>query len=305
MVDERRVLVTGGAGFIGSHLVDRLVARGDRVTVLDDLSGGSAANVAPGAELLRLDLESAEARDAVTALAPTAIVHCAAQASVPGSFADPVRDARSNIVGSLRLVDAARAAGTGRFVYITTGGALFGRPMTAPWRETDPIDPISPYGISKSTVETYLGVLPPAPVTSVLRLANVYGPRQGASGEAGVVAVFLDQMTRGLPVVIHGDGEQTRDLVYVGDVVDAVEAVLATDDGGVYNVGTGIGTSVNALFRELARLTGYEAEPAYGAPRIGDIRHSALDVGRARAALGWAAVTSLEQGLRATLEGRG
>jgi UDP-glucose 4-epimerase len=175
--------------------------------------------------------------------------------------------------------------------------------MDAAWDESAAITPISPYGISKWTVERYLEVLPPAPHVTVLRLANVYGPRQGALGEAGVVATFIERMRAGLPVVIHGDGEQTRDLLYVADAVDAIEAALDGSDDGTFNIGTGIGTSVNGLFRELAPLLAYEQPPTHGPERIGDIRHSVLDPRLAERSLGWRARTSLAAGLAETVEG--
>ena len=302
MKRARRVMVTGGAGFIGSHLVDRLVSSGADVVVLDDLSAGSEANLPAGIPLVRIDLATSEAVAAIVDAHPESVVHCAAQTSVPASFDDPARDARSNIIGSLNVIEGCRRVHVAQLVYVTTGGALYGRPMTVPWDEKAAITPISPYGISKWTVESYLDVLAAAQQVTMLRLANVYGPGQGAVGESGVVATFIGRMRDGLPVVIDGDGEQTRDLLYVADAVDAIEADLDGDASGSFNIGTGVGTSVNALFQELAALTGYDRPPEYGPARVGDIRHSILDPTLAARLLDWRARTSLASGLANTVE---
>jgi UDP-glucose 4-epimerase len=301
MQRTRRVVVTGGAGFIGSHVVDRLLAAGERVVVVDDLSTGLAANIPATVELLEMDLADSAAVDALVAIDAQAIIHCAAQTSVPVSFEDPLRDARSNILGSLALLEACRRGAIEQFVYVTTGGALYGRPMTVAWDEQAAVDPISPYGVSKSIVESYLAVLKPTPRTAVLRLANVYGPRQGASSESGVVAIFIDRMKRDLPVTIDGDGFQTRDLLFVADAVDAVEAVLQTGTSGTFNIGTGRGTTVNQVFAELAEQLRYGRDPQFGPERVGDIRHSALDPTKATASLMWQARTPLASGLAITI----
>jgi UDP-glucose 4-epimerase len=297
----RRVIVTGGAGFIGSHLVDRLAGSGADVVVMDDLSGGSVANLPTGVPLTRIELATPETVAAIIDAQPDAVVHCAAQTSVPASFDDPVRDARSNIIGSLRVIEGCRRAGVAELVYVTTGGALYGRPMVVPWDEQAALAPISPYGISKSIVESYLDVLEPVSRVTVLRFANVYGPRQGSVGESGVVATFIDRMRKGLPVIIDGDGEQTRDLLYVADAVDAIEAVLDGAVGGTFNIGTGQGTTVNALFKELAALIGYDRPPDFGPARTGDIRHSILDPTLAGRLLHWRAYTALASGLAKTV----
>jgi UDP-glucose 4-epimerase len=253
--------------------------------------------------LVKGDLATPEAFTAIIDALPDAVVHCAAQTSVPASFDDPIRDARSNIVGSLNVIEGCRRAGVAQFVYVTTGGALYSRPMSVPWDERAAITPISPYGISKWTVELYLKVLAAAVSVTVLRLANVFGPRQGAVGESGVVATFIGRMRAGLPVVIDGDGDQTRDLLYVEDAVDAIRAALDSRVCGSFNIGTGRGTSVNALFGELAALTGYDRPPERGPARVGDIRHSVLDPALAAKLLDWRARTSLTSGLVKTLAG--
>jgi UDP-glucose 4-epimerase len=175
--------------------------------------------------------------------------------------------------------------------------------MVVPWNEQAAVNPISPYGISKWIVESYLGVLAPASAVTILRLSNIYGPRQGAAGEAGVVATFLDRMQRGLPVEIHGDGEQTRDLLYVGDAVDAIQAALGQRSSGTFNIGTGLGTTVNALFKQMAELLRYTLQPAFGPERVGDIRESVLDPTHALSTLGWRPRTSLRSGLSMTIAG--
>jgi UDP-glucose 4-epimerase len=301
MRPARKVIVTGGAGFIGSHVVERLVGLGVEVVVLDDLSRGLASNLPAGVQLLEIDLATPDAVSAIVDARPDSVVHCAAQVSVPASFDDPIRDAQSNIVGSLSVIKGCIAAGVTSLVYVTTGGALYGRPMVVPWDEQATISPISPYGVSKSVVEAYLEVLVPAPDTTVLRLANVYGPRQGSVGESGVVATFIDHMRKGHGVVIYGDGEQTRDLLYVADAVDVIETALASDTNGTFNIGTGTGVSVNTLFEMLASLMGYEQPPSYATERIGDVRHSVLDPALAARLLGWKARTPLADGLRKTV----
>jgi UDP-glucose 4-epimerase len=296
-----RVVLTGGAGFIGSHVADWLLAEETKLVVIDDLSSGVASNVPHGVELFRLDLASPEAQVAIADLHPTVVIHCAAQTSVPASVADPVRDARSNAIGSLNVFLASRVAGARQVVYVTTGGALYGDSDAAAHTEHDQIAPASPYGISKWMAELYLGVIGAAPTATVLRLANVYGPRQAARGEAGVIATFVSRMRDGLSVVVDGDGEQTRDMLYVDDAVAAIKAAMDRERSGAFNIGTGVGTSVNTLFSLIARLTGYSLPRQAGPARTGDIRHSVLDASLAKAQLGWQARTSLEAGLAETV----
>ncbi|MGH2466284.1 MAG: NAD-dependent epimerase/dehydratase family protein [Candidatus Limnocylindrales bacterium] len=298
-----RVLVTGGAGFIGSHLVDRLVQRGDEVTVIDDLSTGAAANLPPEARLVQHDITRRSTARLVASLRPEVVVHCAAQPSVAASMRDPARDARVNIDGGLQVVGGAVRAGARRFVYLTTGGALYGEAPATGASERTPARPVSPYGLSKWTLERYLAILLPGPGRWIaLRLANVYGPRQRPDGEAGVVSIFCDRMLRSEPVEIHGDGDQTRDLVYVLDVAEAVMAALdAPPRQRAVNIGTGVEVSVNELFTALAALTGFEGGATHETPRPGDVRHSCLDAGLAQRALGWSAHTPLADGLRATV----
>ena len=298
-----RVLVTGGAGFIGSHIVDDLVRAGHEVLVADDLSTGKPANLPAGAELEEVDIATPRFLAIAERFRPEAITHCAAQASVVVSMADPVRDARTNILGGLQVIQAAIASRCPRLVYITTGGALYGTPQSNPIDETHPIRPESPYGVSKWMVEVYGGVmLPPSIPARVLRLANVYGPRQDPHGEAGVVAIFGSRMLAGEPVTIYGDGEQTRDFVYVGDVVRAHALAFTAPAPFAVNIGTGQATSVNALFQAMAHATGYREPAVHAAERPGELKHVTLDARLARSVLGWEPQTALGDGLRMTIE---
>jgi UDP-glucose 4-epimerase len=298
------VLVTGGAGFIGSHVVDRLVADGHAVTVVDDLSSGVREQVHAAATLCVCDIRSPDLHAIVLRARPQAVVHLAAQAAVPRSLAEPQFDAAVNILGTINLLEAARDAGVGRMVYVSTGGAAYGDAETLPTPEDHPARALSPYGVSKVTAERYLECW--TALTAMtglsLRLANVYGPRQRAEGEAGVVAIFTRSLLGGERCRIYGDGEQTRDYVYVADVADAVSAALGRPAAGVVNIATARETSVNALFRRLCAIVGVSPEPEYLPARPGDVRRSALDNARARAVLGWTPRTSLEQGLVATVE---
>ena len=298
-----RVLVTGGAGFIGSHIVDRLVEEGHEVVVVDDLSSGRRANVNPEARLVDLDISSPELLEAAASFRPDVISHWAAQASVPVSVSDPQHDAMVNVVGGINACKAAVTAGCSQLVYVNTGGALYGEPEYLPCDEDHPIRPISPYGLSKWTLEQYLPILLPESMgVKVLRPANVYGPRQDPHGESGVVAIFASKMVRGEPVVIFGDGEHTRDYVYVGDVVDAHDLALESGDSLTVNIGSGVETSVNELFRAMAEELGYTMPPQRADERPGDVRRICLDPTRARDMLGWRPSTSLAEGLRRTCE---
>ena len=297
-----RVMVTGGAGFVGSHMVDRLVARGDDVLVVDDLSTGSASNLPPGVELEEMDIASPRLLDVASAWRPEAVCHAAAQPSVPVSMSDPLLDAHTNVMGGLNVLRAAMEAGPAQVVYVNTGGALYGEPDYLPCDEDHPQRPLSPYGLSKLTMERYFRLmLPPSVTLKVLRLANVYGPRQSAEGESGVISIFIRRMLRGEPVTIDGDGLQTRDFVYVGDVAAALQLVIDYPEPLTANIGTASGVSVNELFEVIADLTGYERSPQLGPPRLGDVKHVVLEVTRARERLGWTATTSLAGGLRKTV----
>jgi UDP-glucose 4-epimerase len=293
-----RAAVTGGAGFIGSHVVDALVARGDEVHVVDNLATGRRENVNAAATLHERDIRE-PLDDLFGEIGPEVVVHLAAQADVGTSVERPLFDAEVNVLGTLNVLEAARAGGA-QVVFSSTGGAIYGE-AERPAAEEDERRPLSPYGASKLAGETYLQTWNRLHGTRhvVLRFGNVYGPRQLPKLEGGVVAIFLERLRAGAGATVYGDGEQTRDFVYVGDVVAAVLAAIGAD-GGVYNVGTGTPTSVNALFEACRRAAGVDAAAEHADARPGDLRHSVLDVARAERELGWRAETSLEDGLRAT-----
>ena len=290
-----RAAVTGGAGFIGSHLVDALLARGDDVVVVDDLSTGRREWVPEQAELLTHDIRAPFSVEA------DAVFHLAAQADVGTSMQRPGFDAEVNVVGTVNTLEAARACGA-QLVFSSTGGAIYGEVDGTPATEDTPRRPVSAYGIAKLCAEEYVAGWNRIHGTNhtVLRFANVYGPRQSATLEGGVVSIFMDRLRRGDETLVFGDGEQTRDYVFVGDVVEA--ALAAAGRGGVYNVGTGAETTVNELHRLCAEIAGTNREPSHVAARAGDARRSVLDASLAGRELGWQASTSLEAGLRITWE---
>ena len=301
-----RVLVTGGAGFVGSHVVDGLLAKGHDVLVVDNLATGKRRNLSSEVEFIDLDVTD----DALVSLAksfrPDAISHLAAQSSVPVSMSDPSLDARVNIMGGLNVIRGAIEADCGQVIYVNTGGALYGEPEYLPCDEEHPIRPISAYGLSKWTAECYFRtMLPDSIPLKALRPANIYGPRQDPHGESGVVAIFLRKMLRGDQVTINGDGEHTRDYVYVGDVVEAHETAMNHGESLAVNIGTGEGTSVNEIFRRLQEVTGYSEPAIYGPSRPGDVRHIALDASRARRVLGWGPKVGLSEGLEKTAASMG
>jgi len=306
-----RALVTGGAGFIGSTLVDALLARGDEVTVVDDLSTGRESNLESalhdGAELQRADIRDADqVARIVEAARPDAIFHLAAQIDVRKSVIDPGADARINVEGTANVLEAARKAGVGRFVNTSTGGAIYGDVDTIPSPESTPPAPMAGYGTSKFCAEQYCDLYARLHGlgTVTLRYGNVYGPRQDPLGEAGVIAIFCGKLMEGGRPTIYGDGRQTRDYVFVGDVVAAnIAAAENPCVGGAVNIGTGTETSVLDLVAIL-RETGDrdDFEPQFEPARLGEIERSSLDVTRAKNELGWEARTSLSDGMRATLD---
>jgi UDP-glucose 4-epimerase len=295
-----RAMVTGGAGFIGSHLVDSLLARGDEVHVVDNLATGSRENVAAAATLHELDIRDETLGRLATQLQPEAVFHLAAQADVGTSVERPAFDADVNVIGTVQVLEAARVTGA-RVVFTSSGGAIYGE-CEWPAREDDALQPLSPYGASKLAGEEYLATWNRlyGAGHAVCRLANVYGPRQLARLEGGVVAIFLDRLRDGQETVIFGDGGQTRDFVFVGDVVTGLLAASAAPHGGVYNVGTGVGTSVGELHRICSEVAGVEQEPRFEEERPGDLRDSVIDPSRAARELGWRAERSLAEGLTET-----
>ncbi len=305
-----RVLVTGGAGFIGSHVADAHLAAGDEVTVLDDLSSGRRDQVPAGARFILGDVRSAQARDLVAGGGFTVLNHQAAQMDVRRSVAEPSFDASVNVLGLLNLLEGARAGGVRRVVFASSGGTVYGDGVSRPTAEAAPKLPASPYGVAKLAAEYYLVTYARLfGLESVaLRYANVYGPRQNAAGEAGVVAIFGRRLLSGEPVTIFGDGEQTRDFVYVVDVAAANLAAarcpvppLQDVDSRAVNIGTAAATSVNRLLDQVAEAAGGRTPVRHAAERPGELRHSLLAVGKAAQTLNWRPGTALADGLRATL----
>jgi UDP-glucose 4-epimerase len=304
MSSPKTALVTGGAGFIGSHLVDRLLSLDYRVAVVDDLSTGRLGNLDPAAVLYLADITHPSIRGVLQQERPSLVFHLAAQVSVSYSTRDPIRDAECNVLGALRLLEAARSCGVAKVIYSSTGGALYGEPETNPCPEEHPIAPLSPYGTSKYLFEQYLMLYRRLHGLNytILRYGNVYGPRQDPHGEAGVVAIFAQAMLEGRETRIFGDGLQERDFVYVGDVVEANISAIDRGEGQAFNVGTGQGSTVNQVFDALKGLTRYRQAAQYHPVRPGDVYKISLECGKARRELGWSPQTELEEGLRHTVE---
>ena len=308
-----RTLVTGGAGFIGSTLVDRLLAEGHAVDVVDDLSSGSLGNLADARSspdhdftFHRLDIRSPEVSELIARRKPEVVFHLAAQMDVRVSVSRPVFDAEINIIGSLNVLEGARQAGSRKVVFASSGGTIYGDPdpVELPVRETHPQQPLSPYGVSKKAVGDYLVAyrqLHDLEFTA-LALANIYGPRQNPHGEAGVVAIFSGRLIKGEPCTIFGDGTSTRDYTFVDDVVDAFARAGDAGDGLLLNIGTGKETSVRELYDTVAHYAGTDEEPRYAPERPGELQRSCLDPGRASIHLGWKPWTTLESGIGQTVD---
>ena len=297
-----RVLVTGGAGFIGSHVVKACLQAGHEVAVVDDLSHGRRENVPPGIPLYTVDIRTPALAEAFDAFCPEVVSHHAAQVSVAYAVAHPAEDTAINVTGTVNVLAQAVRLGV-RKVIFASSVAVYGNPQAQPCDETHPIAPLSPYGLAKATGEAYIRLfarLYDLPFT-IFRYGNVYGPRQSVVGEAGVVAIFTHRMLQGEPTTIDGDGLQTRDFVYVEDIARANVLALTRGAGETLNLGTGHATTVQALWHELRRLTGYPGEPSYGPPRPGDIRAMVLDARRAAEVLGWQPQVTLQEGLQRTV----
>ena len=300
-----KVLVTGGAGFIGSHVVDRLIEEGHQVVVVDNLATGKRKNVNRAASLYKTDISSGWRLERVFRNErPNIVLHLAAQVSVRRSVDDPMFDAQVNVLGTMNLLHQAVRYGCRKVVFSSSGGAIYGEQETFPASESHVTNPLSPYGISKLCGEHYLSYFQRVsgiPVVS-LRYANVYGPRQDPDGEAGVVAIFIQKMLNNEQPLINGNGRQTRDFVFVEDVAEANLAAMRQDAHGVYNVGTGTETSVNELFRMLAGLTGSSVKEVHGPAKVGEQIRSVVDPSRIKQELGWDVRVALAEGLKQTVE---
>jgi len=302
-LSSNTILVTGGAGFIGSHVVDRLVQEGYDVVVVDDLSTGRREYVNPRATFYHTDITDPALKEVFLKERPRLVSHHAAQISVAASMRDSLHDARVNVLGSLNLLEACRAVEVEKVIFASSGGALYGEPDYLPCDEEHPVRPLSPYSAAKAAVEGYLFTYSRSfglPFT-ILRYGNVYGPRQDPYGEAGVVAIFTLAMLEGRQPVIFGSGQQERDFVYVADVVEANILALQQGTGGIYNVGSGLGTSVNRIFALLKGILSHGQEAQYAPSRTGDVVKIHLDSSRAERELGWCPAVTLEDGLERTV----
>lgn len=300
-----KILVTGGAGFIGSHVVDTFIANGHEVVIVDDLSTGRRSNLNPAATFYQIDIRSDELRNVFEKEKPQVVDHHAAQMDVRRSVVDPLFDADVNVLGSIKLIEIARQYEVERFIYISTGGAVYGEPEYLPCDEAHPINPICPYGASKHTVEHYLYMYHELYDLDyvVLRYPNVYGPRQDPHGEAGVVAIFTGLMLKGDQVVINGDGDQERDFVFVGDCARANLLALTTQNSNtIYNLGEGKPTTVNDVYRELKKITNYPLSAVHGPAKVGETRRIYLEAKKAAQDLDWQPSVGLGEGLTATVE---
>jgi len=299
-----RILVTGGAGFIGSHIVDAYISAGHEVTVVDDLSTGKPENINPDARFFKLDICAGELRDLFNGERFDVVTHHAAQMDVRKSVADPILDAKINILGTLNLLENCVRGRVKGLIFASTGGAIYGEQKEFPAKESHPTTPLSPYGIAKLACEHYLSFYKNTHGlnSTILRYANVYGPRQDPHGEAGVVAIFTRKLLKGEQPLINGDGMQTRDFVYVGDVVRANCLVLSRNDGGIFNVGTGTEVSIKKLFQELVNIVGVNIKEEYGPPKSGEQKRSVICFEKAKKVLSWSPQVFIEEGLKNTVD---
>ncbi|MHB8170324.1 MAG: SDR family oxidoreductase [Thermincolia bacterium] len=298
-----KILITGGAGFIGSHIADRLISDGHEVVVVDNLSTGNIRHIRPECQFYQLDITDVALEEVFAKERPHIVIHHGAQIDVQKSLENPVLDASVNIIGTVNILNCCVKYEVGKVIYASSA-AVYGVPQYLPIDENHPVGPISNYGISKHTPEQYLKVYQEmfGLNYTVLRYANVYGPRQGVKGEGGVICIFANKFLAGQAPLIFGDGSQTRDFVYVGDVVKANLVALEKGDGGIFNIGTGVQATVNELFGQFKLLLGGSIEAVYEPPRVGDIRDSVFDISWAMEVMGWQPEWSLEDGLRETVK---
>lgn len=300
----KTALVTGGAGFIGSHVVDALIRRRIKVYVIDDLSKGSRKNLNPNATFYKVSIVDEAAVKLIARIKPDVVFHLAAQIDVRCSVEDPSADARVNVMGTLNIAHASAKAGVKKFIFTSSGGAMYQDTLKPPYSEKTLEEPLSPYGIAKRCAEMYLDFEHRINGMKyvVLRLANVYGPRQALrGGYAGVISVFARQMLADQKVMINGSGKQTRDYVFVADIVQAHMLAMEKNVTGIFNIGTGVQTSVNTIFQKIKRLTGSKQKETYGSACKGEVTRSALDARKAAKELGWKPEMSLEEGLKKTV----
>ncbi len=304
MAESTKVLVTGGAGFIGSHLVNGLLEHGYTVAVVDDLSTGQLRNLNHQATFYHCPINDPRILQIIRREGPEIVFHLAAQSSVRNSTVDPVGDADTNVLGTIRLISAANEEGVEKIVFSSTGGAIYGNPATVPCDEHTPANPLTPYALSKYVSEQYLDLFHRTYGLkyTIMRYANVYGPGQNPNGEAGVIAIFAGTMLRGRNPEIYGDGLQERDFVYVSDVVDANLAAIHDGDGGIYNIGTGDPVTIKRIYSLLKEYTEFDGEPDYRPRRAGEVLKIALDSRRALEELGWEPKVSLEEGLQRSVD---
>ncbi|MCZ6676514.1 MAG: NAD-dependent epimerase/dehydratase family protein [Candidatus Poribacteria bacterium] len=298
-----KILVTGGAGFIGSQIVDRLLEVGHEVVVVDNLTTGNRRNLNPNATFYEMSVLDSQLAEVFDREKPDIVNHHAAQIDVRKAVADPLYDAQQNIIASIRLIELARTHGVQKIIYASTGGAIYGEPIYLPADEDHPVRPLSPYGISKHTVEHYLdlALLNFGLVYTVLRYANVYGPRQDPHGEAGVVAIFSESMLQGKRPTIFGDGSSTRDYIFIDDVVQANLLAMDGGNGQIYNVGTSQQTSLNVLFNEMKAAVGVEMDAVFAPARLGEVDKIALTNDKIKRDLGWVPAHTLAEGLAKTI----
>jgi UDP-glucose 4-epimerase len=303
MEGNMKILVTGGAGFIGSHVVDLFIQEGHEVVVVDNLSTGRLSNLNPQAKFYQLDIRSPEMERVFEQERPDVVDHHAAQMDVRRSVADPVYDADINIIGGLNMLNLSVKYGVRKFIHISSGGAVYGEPVYLPCDEKHPVQPLCPYGATKYMLELYLFMYKETHGLdyAVIRYPNVYGPRQDPNGEAGVVAIFTGQMLKNKPLIVYGTGEQVRDYVFVEDCARANLLLLENGSGRVYNLGYGIGTTVNQIYQGLKAITGYPLDADYGPARPGETFQIYLDALRAKEEIGWEPTVPLDEGLRKTV----